>query len=164
MRELTKAVNCVSEVLDIGKPLEEIRLAENRLIGTFEDFKTACEEYKDAITDKGDIEECLVYMKEAEKRFLGVMERVSVVTHSLTRWPDPPLDDVGPKDSVSEVASRSSSSLSHSRSSKTSRKSGKYVLQDMMLKRAKPKASLLAEASDDSARNLHWQPDCKYNC
>eukprot|EP00794_Sanderia_malayensis_P013207 gene13207-14559_t len=126
--ELTKAVNRVLEVLVIGKPLEEIRL-------------------KDAITDEDDIEECLVYMKEAEKRFLDVLERVSVVTHSLTRWPKPPLDDVGPEDSFIEVTSRSFSSLSHSRSSNTSRKSGKDVLQDMMLKRAKTKASLLAEAS-----------------
>ncbi len=153
-RELTKAVNRVSEVLVIGKTLEEIRLAENRLIGTFEDFKAACDGYKDVITDEDDIEECLVYMKDAERRFLEAMERVSVVTHSLTKPTPPPPDDfgptqpddVGPEDSVSEVRSRSSSSPSHSRSSKTS-KSGKYVLQDMMLKHATTKASLLAEAS-----------------
>eukprot|EP00794_Sanderia_malayensis_P002014 gene2014-2291_t len=130
-RELTKAVNRISEVLVMGKPLEEIRSAENRLIGTFEDFKAACEEYKDPITDEDDIEECLVYMKEAERRFLDVMERVSAVTHCLTRRPEPPLDDVGPEDWVSEVTSCSSSSLSHSRSSKTSRKSGKLKEEPM---------------------------------
>ena len=146
-RELTKAVNRVADVLVVGQILDDVRAAEGRLIETFKDFELACEKYKAEFVDEDDIEECLAYMHEAETRYLDIKERVSLLIHSLETKSLQREDDIGPKDSVSQIRSRSSNSLASSRSSRNSNKSGRSVLQDMMLKNATTKASLLAEAS-----------------
>ena len=84
-RELTKAVNRVADVLVVGQTVDDVRVAEGRLIETFEDFKMACDRYKAVIVDEDDIEECLAYMHEAETRFIDIKERVSLLIHSLTQ-------------------------------------------------------------------------------
>ena len=146
-RELTKAVNHIEAVLLVGQTMDDVNAADDKLEEAFQDFKLACESYKAVLVNEADIEECFGYMHEVETKFHDTRRRVfeffqSVEDHSSVRE-----DDIRPKDSVSEVKSRTSNSLVSSRSSKNSKRSGKSAIQDKMLKNAATKAPLLTEAS-----------------
>ena len=143
-RELTKVLNRVADCLTTEQTVDDVRVAEARLNETFDHFKVACQEYKAVMVDEDDIEECLAYTHEAERRYYDIKERVSLLTQPLSTSTEMLKAEISPEDSVSEIISHSCVT---SMCSKNSKKSSRSTLQDMMLKNAVTKASLLAEAS-----------------
>ena len=143
-RELTRAINHVSGILVIGTEIQDVQMAEVRLMEIFEDFQNACDGYKAVKVDDDDIDECLAYFSEAEKRFRSIRERIAVWMQSqrkpLVDQEDP---EVRPEDSISETKTRSHVS-NRSAFSKSPRKS---TISEMMVKNAVKKASLHAEMS-----------------
>ena len=77
-RELTRAINRVSGILVIGTEIQDVQMAELRLMEIFEDFQNACDGYKAVNVDDDDIDECLAYFSEAETRFRSIRERTAI--------------------------------------------------------------------------------------
>ena len=119
-RKLTRAINHVSGILVIGTEIQDVQMAEVRLMEIFEDFQNACDGYKAVNVDDDDIDECLAYFSEAETRFRSIRERIAVWMQSqrkpLVDQEDP---EVRSEDSISETKTRShvSNSSAFSKSS-----------------------------------------------
>ena len=68
-QELIRAINRVFGTLVVGTEIEDVQMAEVRLMRIFEDFQNACDGYKAVNVDDDDIDEYLAYFNEAETRF-----------------------------------------------------------------------------------------------
>ena len=69
-RELTKAVNRVSNALIVGGDAVEIRAVEEKLDEAFRKFREAWEKHKALLDDDDDVDESLSYFHEAEMKYL----------------------------------------------------------------------------------------------
>lgn len=146
-RELTKAINRVSDALMVGGEAEDLKSGVRWMEYTFSEFGKACEIYRHSLEDEDDIEECMVYFQEAEARFLSMKERVALWNDSAKmeiHRDEHEGSRIKPEDSVSQAKSRSSRG---SRSSKGSRNSGLSRLNETILRNSTKRASLLVEAS-----------------
>ena len=80
------------------------------------------------MVDEDDIEECLSYTHEAERRYYDIKERVSLLTQPLSTSTEMLKAEVSPEDSVNEI-------ISHlcvtSMCSKNSKKSSRSALRDV---------------------------------
>ena len=108
--ELTKAVNRAEAVLAVGQTLDDVNVAEDRVVEAFQTFKLACEIYKSMFMGEADTEEFTVFMHEAETRFHD-SRRVSEFIQSAGNYSSVREDDIGSKDSVSQIRSRTSTAI-----------------------------------------------------
>ena len=67
-RESTKAVNRVSDVLKVGENNDAVEICVRRMDYAFNEFRKACDNYRRSLKDEDDIEECIIYYNEAERR------------------------------------------------------------------------------------------------
>ena len=110
-RELTKAINRVSDALTVGGESDGIETAARRMEHTFYEFSKACEIYRHSLRDEDDIEECTAYFDEAETRFLSMKDRVAFWNDSSQmefRGNQYEGSKIGSEDSVSQTKSHSS--------------------------------------------------------
>ena len=141
--ELTKAINHVVAELTIGGDIYEISVKENRMSEAFEEFKKLCDEYSKFLKDEEDIEECLVYFQDAERRFSEVKERITVWCQSRVQSRS---EERQPVESASQVNSEYSR-YSSSKQSSRSRRSSKSATEGRRLNNQARLASLQAEVS-----------------
>ncbi|MEL7342967.1 MAG: hypothetical protein AAGM67_20960, partial [Bacteroidota bacterium] len=141
--ELTKAINHVVAELTIGGDIYEISVKENRMSEAFEEFKKLCDEYSKFLKDEEDIEECLVYFQDAERRFSEVKERITVWCQSRVQSRS---EERQPDESASQVNSEYSR-YSSSKQSSRSRRSSKSATEGRRLNNQARLASLQAEVS-----------------
>eukprot|EP00794_Sanderia_malayensis_P021281 gene21281-23352_t len=156
-RQLTISINRISDALTIGESaantveILELQAVERNLDNVFGSFVKACNQYRDALVDEDDIEECDVYSHEAKTRYLDIKQRVSFWQSSRnkasTDGKEPP--DVSSEDSISQVKSKciSKSSFSRHSSGKTLSSRSKFSLEQEQFQRASRLASLRAESS-----------------
>eukprot|EP00794_Sanderia_malayensis_P011497 gene11497-12692_t len=143
-RELTKAVNRVSDALIVNEDTVEIRAVEEKLDEAFCSFGDAWEKHKALLDDDDDVEESESYFHEAKMKYLCSKDRLAMwfeskkKTCSVTEEQEP--SEIGPKDSISQSTSSCSS-----RSSRSSR-SSKATIEEKHFSNATKMASLRAEA------------------
>jgi len=151
-RELTKAINRVTDILKVGENNDDIEICVRWMDYAFNEFHKACDNYRRSLKDEDDIEECSIYYNEAERRYLSMKERVAVWNNSFSiqfnqraqggakvRPEESVISQGGvkvrPEDSVSQTSSKGSKSSRMSR------------LSEAILRKSTKRASLLAEAS-----------------
>ena len=126
----------------VGSDITEVQTMHDRLLRVFSSFKEACEKYSDTLLDDIDVEESIVYVHEAESRYLAAKDRIAVWLQSRkdSSLEEKDMVDVDAQDSVSQTDSRSSHRSSSSRHSK-------FSIKAQHFKNAAKLASLRAEAS-----------------
>eukprot|EP00112_Aurelia_sp_Birch-Aquarium-sp1_P012065 Seg2533.2 transcript_id=Seg2533.2/GoldUCD/mRNA.D3Y31 product="hypothetical protein" protein_id=Seg2533.2/GoldUCD/D3Y31 len=146
-RELTKAINRVSDTLTVGGESGGVEDAAKWMEFTFIEFGKACGIYRHSLENEDDIEKCMAYFHEAETRFLSMKDRVAFWNDSSKIEIHRNEDEgrkIRPEDSVSQTKSHSSR---RSLSSKSSRSSRMSRLNEIILRNSTRRASLLVEAS-----------------
>eukprot|EP00794_Sanderia_malayensis_P006408 gene6408-7138_t len=141
--ELTKAINHVVAELTIGGDICEISVKESRMSKAFEEFQRLCDEYSKFLKDEEDMEECLVYFQEGERRFSEVKERITLWCQSRVQSRS---EEQHPVESASQVNSEYSR-YSSSKQSSRSRRSSKMATESRRLNNRAQLASLQAEVS-----------------
>ena len=142
-RELTKAINRVSDSLTVGEETGQMQVIERRLDEAFHNFKEAWMKHKNLLDDDDDLEESTAYFHEAKTKYLCSKDRVALWLESrkkqLLERVKPP--DIEPKDSISQSKSY------FSRHSSSSSRRSKVVIAEKQFNNATKMASLRAEAS-----------------
>ena len=141
-RTLTNTVKEISAALACrdSEDEESFRRYEEKLQTAFATFQKACESFKAMLTEEEDIEECCVYFRDGQERFLSAMQQV----HDVGNLEIPLIQPIQPNDSASQVSqSRKSDISKYSKSSSSS--SSKSALEKRMLQNATRKATLVAE-------------------
>eukprot|EP00795_Rhopilema_esculentum_P008763 gene8763-biopygen9751 len=142
-RELTKAINRVSDSLTVGEETGQMQVIERRLDEAFHNFKEAWMKHKNLLDDDDDLEESTAYFHEAKTKYLCSKDRVALWLESrkkqLLERVKPP--DIEPKESISQSKSY------FSRHSSSSSRRSKAVIAEKQFNNATKMASLRAEAS-----------------
>ena len=60
-RELTKAINRVTDILKVGENNDDIEICVRWMDYAFNEFHKACDNYRRSLKDEDDIEECSIY-------------------------------------------------------------------------------------------------------
>eukprot|EP00794_Sanderia_malayensis_P017196 gene17196-18926_t len=129
--------------LTIGGDVCEISVKESRISKAFEEFQRLCDEYSKYLKDEEDMEECLVYFQEGERRFSEVKERITLWCQSRVQSRSEEHHHVGSASQVNSEYSRYSSS----KQSSSSRRSSKMTTEGRRLNNQAQLASLQAEVS-----------------
>lgn len=147
--ELTKAISHVVAELTVGGDVNEVEANEHRLMKAFGNFKESCNEYRRFQKEEEDVEECLVYFQEAEKKVSEVKERIAVWRHSRVQSMNPEHHQsiVASKDSVSQVKTEYSRRSLSSKGSRGSKRTIETTVDNRRLSNAVKMASLQAEVS-----------------
>ena len=104
-RELTKAINPVSDVMKVGENSDSMEISVRWMEYTFNEFRKAYESYSRSLKDEGDIEECIIHFNEATTRFLSMKDRVSLWNDSGRMQVTQGGAKVRTEDSVSQTSS-----------------------------------------------------------
>ncbi len=141
-REFTKAVNRLTDVIEVDEDEAVIRAVESQLDRAFDRFKEACETFSHRLDDDDDIEESITYFREGESRYVRCKDRIAVWFQTVKKLVPAENDnsDVGPDDSCSQVKSAS-------RSGSFSSKANRSDTIETRFKSLKRIAVLHAEAS-----------------